>query len=924
MKNGFIVLLCLAAALQLSTTIAIAQPSVYSGVYAYGESGLTSSSDWQAVTNFVNNAQKDVSIINNFDSWTDTASSTNGTQTFPTTEMNNIRSHGSIPMFTWQPQNGSQGVTQSFTLANIINGDYDTYITNWATAAKTWGHPFFLRLAHEMNGNWYPWCASVNGNTSAQYVQMWQHVHDIFISVGATNVTWVWCVNVIYSGSTPINQLYPGDNYVDWLALDGYNRLANPWQDFSAIAAATLTQLTNIAPGKPIMVAETGCNQTNNPTETKAQWFLNALTNYLPLVQPRIKAWVYFNSTNSSDGNDWRITVPANAVTGYQQGIGLSYYDTNEYGAISSTPIQPLTNDVTTTDTMAPFVSIVSPTTDLVNTGAVVNLLVLASDKSGVSKVVFSLNGVAKQTNNTPPYQFFWTVPAGGGITYTNVAKAYDNAGNSAASAVQLVSQGVAVTNILQTITQFTANQPVSPGDWTVAIWGSPTAAVAASGNNYETTNSLYVRTPNSTTPTAFAGNSLQIDSGGTLYLKNGGETSGNAATVNLLLNGGQIMFHGGFAANGAAVAGTIQVLADSVITTDQSGANSGDIWLQSTLSGGGNLTVNMNSTTNSVILSGNNSAYDGNWTNASTFGNIEILSGTANALGSGSVTLVNEDSWLVFNSTNNLVVNNLIGGLGSVVKQNAGSVTLTAGNTFTGNLTINSGTLALTGSIDGTPRIQLSGGAVLDVTAVSGGFAIGNSQTLAGIGNVSGDVTVNGTVNPGPLGTLNFANSLALSGTAVMELNRTNVQNADLISAATLTFGGTLTVTNIGGALQAGDSFQLFSGTITDAFAATNLPALSSTNLVWDTSKFNSQGILAVALKAADSPTIFPLVWNGTNLTLQSSSQTRFNYVLQETPSLAPAIWTNIYTNAGTGGTLNFTIPIETSAQQFFRICVQ
>ena len=680
MKKSFTVLLWLAAWLQLSTTIVIAQSSVYSGVYAFGEGGLTSSSDWQAITNFVSNAQKDVSIINNFDEWTSN-SSTQGTKAFPMTEMNNIRSHGSIPMFTWMPQNGSAITAQSITLANITNGDYDTYIANWATSAKNWGHPFFLRFAHEMNGTWYPWSPGVNGNTSGQYVQAWQHVHDIFTSVGATNVTWVWCVNVIPGLPTPINQLYPGDNYVDWISLDGYNRLANPWQDFSAVAATTITQLTNIAPGKPIMVGETGCNQTNNPTETKAQWFLNALTNYLPLVQPRIKAWVYFNSTNSNDGNDWRITVPASATAGYQQGIALSYYDTNQYGAISSSPIQPLLNDATTTDTMPPFVSIVSPATDFVTNGAVVNFIASASDKSGVSKVIFSLNGVAQQTNNSPPYQFSWTVPFAGAVTYTVAATAYDNAGNFAASTIQVVSQGIIATNILQTVSES------SPMDWNSAVWGMP-AAIATGGNNYETPGTFHVRTPNSITPGIFPGNSLQIDSGGILDLKNGGETSGSAATVNLFLNGGQINYHGGFAANGAAVAGTIQVPSNSVVTTDQTGVNSGNIWLQSILSGSGNLTVNMNSTTNSVILSGNNSAFSGNWTNASIFGSIKILSGTTDPLGSGSVILVNSGASLIFNSTNNLVVNNLISGPGSVLMRNTGSVTLTANNTFAGSHT--------------------------------------------------------------------------------------------------------------------------------------------------------------------------------------------------------------------------------------------
>jgi hypothetical protein len=45
---------------------------------------------------------------------------------------------------------------------------------------------------------------------------------------------------------------------------------------------------------------------------------------------------------------------------------------------------------------------------------------------------------------------------------------------------------------------------------------------------------------------------------------------------------------------------------------------------------------------------------------------------------------------------------------------------------------------------------------------------------------------------------------------------------------------------------------------------------------------------------------------------------------VLQATPSLSPATWTNISTNAGTGGTLNFTNPITPgNRQMFFRIII-
>ena len=886
------------------------QPSVYSGAYVFGEGGLGNKSDWQAITNFVSTAQKDVSIINNFDSWTDSGSSTNGTQAFPATEMTNIRNHGSIPMFTWQPQNGNQGVTQSFCCSNVANGVYDIYITQWAQAAAAWGHPFFLRFAHEMNGNWYPWCSGVNGNTSAQYMQMWQHVHDIFESVGATNVTWVWCVNVPFNGSASITNLYPGDNYVDWIALDGYNRLANPWQDFSVIAGSTVTQLVSIAPGKPIMVAETGCNQSNNGS--KNQWFLDALTNYVP-SQSRIKAWVYFNSTNTTDGNDWRINVPASAISGYQQGITLAYYDTNRYVAQATSPIQPLLNDGITTDTMPPFVSITSPVTDEVTNGTTVTFLALASDKSGISNIVFSINGMAQQTNNVPPYQCSWNVPFPSGITYTVTARARDNAGNSAVSTIQVLSQDPDLQGTPQTVNESSAGM-----DWTGAIWGTP-AAVATNGGDYETPVGFDVRTPNNLAPTAFPGSSLQIDAGGILFLKH----NNGMAMANLILNGGEIEYHGAPGGTNSPLGGSLQVLTNSLITSDQ-GAATVNIWLQSTLSGNGNLTVAMTTATNALILSGNNAAFIGNWTNTSGF--ILIGNGTTNPLGSGIVNLVNAGNFLNFNSTNALTVNNIIAGAGSVFMNNgAGLVTLTASNTFTGPTWIPNGTLQLgaNSSIGNSTNIDLQTGGTLDVSMLPTGFVVGNTQTLSGVGSIVGDVTIGGVLRPGPLGILSFADTLTLSGITAMELNRTNMPSADEISAAAINFGGVLIVTNIGGVLQAGDSFRLFSGVSNGTFTSVKLPALSFSNLFWDISKLYSQGILAVAIQTPAAPMILSPVVDGPNLKMQVNAQTGFNYILETTPQMMTANWTAIQTNSGSG-LLTFTIPINASAQQFFRIAVQ
>ena len=120
---------------------------------------------------------------------------------FPTTPLENVRAYGAIPVFSWnstvEPAEPRPARLQPRTM---IDGRYDSYIREFATKAKEWGHPFFLRFDWEMNGFWFPWSEGVNGNTPGQFVAAWRHVHDIFTAVGATNATWVWCPNVDLNG----------------------------------------------------------------------------------------------------------------------------------------------------------------------------------------------------------------------------------------------------------------------------------------------------------------------------------------------------------------------------------------------------------------------------------------------------------------------------------------------------------------------------------------------------------------------------------------------------------------------------------------------------------------------------------------------------------------------------------------------------
>jgi beta-mannanase len=277
------------------------------------------------MSTFMTDAGKPVSVWHKYIAW---GSSWNA---FPSSTLTPIRNAGAVPLITWEPWAYST-TDANYTLANIINGNFDAYITTWATNAKSWGYPFFLRLAHEMNGKtWYPWQEGYNTNTSGQYVQAWKHVVDIFRAVGCNNANWVWCPNVSYYGSTSLATLYPGHDYVDWVALDGYNMATSTsnWKTFSTVFNATLGELAQIAPGKNIMVAETGSSEAGG---SKAAWITDAISVQVA-ANPNIKAVLWFNHV---DNYDFRIQSSAGATAAFSAAIANPYFLSNQFGSVGA------------------------------------------------------------------------------------------------------------------------------------------------------------------------------------------------------------------------------------------------------------------------------------------------------------------------------------------------------------------------------------------------------------------------------------------------------------------------------------------------------------------------------------------------------------------------------------------------------------
>ncbi len=265
---------------------------------------------------------------------------------FPTIAMNNVRAYGAIPVFSWGAESNPRVSAEQpdFQLADIVAGSYDAQIAQFAAEARDWGHPFFLRFNWEMNGNWFPWSEKANGNAPGQYVPAWRRVHDIFESVGALNATWVWCP---YADTpkrlkqTKLKPLYPGDAYVDWTCLDGYNWGKNPvnprpWRSFDEIFAPAYKAVTKkIAPRKPLMLGELATSPYGGH---KAVW-IRKMFEKLPRKYPRVRALIYFDTVDR--GVDWPLETSPAAAKAFAKGISKGIYVNNRFGEIATSPILP-------------------------------------------------------------------------------------------------------------------------------------------------------------------------------------------------------------------------------------------------------------------------------------------------------------------------------------------------------------------------------------------------------------------------------------------------------------------------------------------------------------------------------------------------------------------------------------------------------
>ncbi len=278
--------------------------------------------------------------------------------------------------------------------------------------------------------------------------------------------------------------------------------------------------------------------------------------------------------------------------------------------------------------------------------------------------------------------------------------------------------------------------------------------------------------------------------------------------------------------------------------------------------------------------------------------GTIEI--GGAGRLGSGSYAgAISVGATLRFASSADQLLSGLVSGSGSLQKQGSGTLTLSADNTFSGNVALSGGTLRLSGKLyagayTNAATITVSNGATLELASfaydaagstgqladyaqrrsLAGGgitvtgnthssgnnFSVANgstgffnvstaNQTLTLAGNANTDILLGGALTVGGSGNL-VVNEVIANNTGVGSIVKSG--SGSLTLGAANTFGGGVTVQS--GTVVLGNLAGFGTGNVTLSGGTLDLGGLAPTNLI-----FVSGGSLsnASAWLAANTPTL-------------------------------------------------------------------
>jgi len=279
----------------------------YHGVYPGGRSGNEDDIRLSDVTSYESTAGAPAAWVYFSDNWY-------RSREFPQNKAAWIGQHGAVPFIRLMLRHNtnelkpSHGPDASFPLRAIVNGRFDASLRRWGVGARDYGQPLLVEFGTEVNGFWFSWNATHNGHNrgAALFRAAYRHIVTVIRHAGASNISWVFHVNNDDQPARPWNRMeryYPGDRYVDWLAVSDYGAVQpnEHWnRAFRAGLVSAYRRLTALAPGKPIAVAEFGVTK-GNPRVDPVGWASRAFATLASGNFPAIRGFSWWNEHWTND-----------------------------------------------------------------------------------------------------------------------------------------------------------------------------------------------------------------------------------------------------------------------------------------------------------------------------------------------------------------------------------------------------------------------------------------------------------------------------------------------------------------------------------------------------------------------------------------------------------------------------------------------
>jgi hypothetical protein len=308
----------------LATTPAQTHGATSAAPMAFGIfAGNTQASSVQSLENAVG---RSYAYIRVYRSWDDT---------FPDTDINWMEStsHSLFLSIKARLKNGTNVSYQQIADAQPGSSLY-TNMVRWATAIKGYNQPIYVSFNHEPDTS-----NSQRSGTATQFIAAYRKFVTVMRNENVSNARFAYTTAVRNYSVSPTSakyapKYYPGDAWIDVIAIDAYNMycrkkdgsFANPWRSLAQLLVPFM-QFVAGHPDPDLVVAEWGSPEDPANPQRKAQWIADAQQMFKQSAYQRFVGISYWNQlSHNYQGCDFRITSSTASLNAFKAMANDPFY----------------------------------------------------------------------------------------------------------------------------------------------------------------------------------------------------------------------------------------------------------------------------------------------------------------------------------------------------------------------------------------------------------------------------------------------------------------------------------------------------------------------------------------------------------------------------------------------------------------------